>query len=256
MGRKNGNGNRNSHTNDNNGKENGNSKELVATKPSNSKKVIKISPKNPRQTEALRKIKANEIIFLLGPAGSGKTYLAIIQALQLFLKHDYKRLILTRPVVEAGENLGFLPGSLEEKTRPYMAPIFDHLRGYYKKEELDSQMEEKKIEVIPLAYTRGRTYNNSLIIADEVQNATDNQLKMLLTRIGENSKMILTADPEQTDLRKSNSIVEISRRLSEHEGIDQCVFELEDIVRNPVIEKILHVFKEIKYEQELVQNCV
>lgn len=137
-----------------------------------------------------------------------------------------------------------------------MTPIFDHLRGYYKKEELDYQMEEKKIEVIPLAYTRGRTYNNSVIVADEVQNATDNQLKMLLTRIGENSKMILTADPEQSDLRKSNSIVEISSKLSEHEGIDQCVFELEDIVRNPVIEKILHVFKEIKYEQELVQNCV
>jgi len=232
-----------------NGNENGNGNIVPRKKrePEQQVKTFRINPKSTRQTEALKiiKDKENQFIFLLGPAGSGKTHLATLQSIRLFLNEEYDKLILTRPVIEAGEHLGYLPGTCEEKIQPYMAPLFDHLRAIFSGEKLRELIEDKKIEIIPLAYMRGRSFHKSIIVADEIQNATNEQIKMLLTRIGSGSKIILTADPSQSDLDKRNKIEKISEDLSEYEGISRVVFEEEDIVRNPLIGIILKTFEKI-----------
>lgn len=202
--------------------------------------------KNHKQTEAVKAIKANDITFLIGPAGTGKTILSVFQGLTDLLSNKVDRIVLTRPVIEAGESLGFLPGDANEKCEPYMQPMFDHLKRLIPREYLEKYIQVKQIEIVPLAYMRGRNLIKSYVIADEMQNATDEQLKMLLTRIGDDSKMVICADPEQTDLRTKNNIFTISKNLTNIEGIGRILFEEEDIVRHKLISSILKVFREIK----------
>jgi len=211
-------------------------------------KNVKLSPKNASQMEALKIIKNNQISFLIGAAGTGKTYLSVMCAIEWLLKGFYDKVILTRPVVEAGEKLGSLPGSYTEKISPYMDPIFNTIGKYMSKNLYNGLMTDGKIEVKPLAYMRGTTFDNSIIICDEFQNASNDQLLMVLTRIGENSKIIITADPDQTDLKSNQNILKISSGLSEIEGIGIHLFSEEDIVRNPLIKEILFVFKNLNID--------
>lgn len=210
------------------------------------KRKLIITAKTDKQKEALRKINENDIVFLIGPAGTGKTFLAVMKAIEELMNGSVKRIILTRPVCEAGESLGFLPGSAQEKIAPYMTPLFDHLKAVFKANEFDDHMHEEVIKVMPLAYMRGITINDGFIILDEAQNLSDDQLKMILTRMGENSKIVITADPDQTDLPRENNLIEIAKKLSVLDRIDYVTFGEEDSVRHPMIKSILKVFREIK----------
>jgi len=219
----------------------------ISAVPAIALKKITIKPRSKKQTEAIKKIKANQITFLLGPAGTGKSHVAMMQGIAFLLAGKCEKIILTRPVVEAGESLGFLPGSFEEKLQPYLSPLFNIMSENVKK-DLETLAENKQIEIVPLAYMRGRSFNNCYVLADEMQNASNEQLKMMLTRIGENSKMIIDADPDQSDLRRKNDVIEISKMLQESNDIDRVIFREEDIVRNAMIKDILKVFREIKKE--------
>jgi len=199
--------------------------------------------KNDEQKKATNIIKENTISFLIGPAGTGKSYLAISYAVFEFLHGNYKKIVMTRPAVEAGERLGHLPGELEDKIHPYMIPLLDFLE-----EKLDSKLIQDcfangSFEIAPIGYMRGRTLKNAVVVFDEAQNATLGQTKMVLTRIGENSKMIVTGDPEQSDLNGKCKLRQISSALSKIEGIK--TFELKESVRHPLIEKMIESFDEI-----------
>jgi phosphate starvation-inducible PhoH-like protein len=214
------------------------------------KRKLIITAKTDKQKEALRKINENDIIFLIGPAGTGKTFLAVMKAIEEIMNGTVNRIILTRPVVESGEHLGFLPGGPDEKLSPYMRPLFEHLKTVFKADEFEDHMQGKVIEVIPLAYMRGSTMRDAFVILDESQNLSDDQLKMALTRIGENSKIVITADPDQTDLPRENNLIEIATKLSKLDRIDYVTFGEEDSVRHPMIKSILKVFREIKENQK------
>ena len=223
------------------GKKNGNGKKKEKVPPVETK-TFKFKPMSHEQTEARKIIKNNQISFLLGPAGTGKTYLAVSYALEQLSEKKYNKIIITRPIVEAGEKLGSLPGSFEEKTQPYMVPMFNFLEKMSTKNGfLNQNIEDGIIEILPFAYMRGITFEETIVIADEMQNASKKQLMMLLTRIGPNSKILITADPEQSDLNQNNKIVEISKCLSTIDGIDSIIFT--ESVRHPIISKILEVFK-------------
>lgn len=188
-----------------------------------------------------------DMIFAVGPAGTGKTYLAVAQAVSYLKENKVKKLILTRPAVEAGESLGFLPGDLKEKVDPYLIPLYDALYEFLGFELTTSLMEKGVIEIAPLAYMRGRTLENAFIILDEAQNTTPTQMKMFLTRLGFSSKMVITGDPSQADLPRgvSSGLVEAINRLSDIEAIKVIHFKRLDVVRNPLVQKILERYETI-----------
>jgi phosphate starvation-inducible PhoH-like protein len=205
-------------------------------------KSIKV--KNINQYKYMDLIQNSTVTFGIGPAGTGKTFLAVAAAVKMYSEHKIKKIVLTRPAVEAGERLGYLPGDLSQKIDPYLVPLFDSLEYFFGNEVLAYLIEKRNIEIVPLAYMRGRTLSNACIILDEAQNATMSQIKMFLTRLGENSKIIITGDESQIDLySKDNSGLKKTRKiLSKIDEITVMEFQNTDIVRNPIVSKILEIF--------------
>ena len=190
-------------------------------------------------------IKHNDLVFSLGPAGTGKTFVAVLCACQAFKNGDIKKIILPRPAVEAGESLGFLPGDLKEKVDPYLMPLYDALYEIMGSENVDKMLEKNQIEIIPLAYMRGRTLNDAFVILDEAQNTTAGQMLMFLTRLGRNSKMVVNGDLSQIDLnlaRTRSGLKVASEKLRNIKGISFNEFDRSDVVRHPLVEKIIENF--------------
>jgi phosphate starvation-inducible PhoH-like protein len=196
------------------------------------------------QTKYVEQIQRSTIVFGTGPAGTGKTYLAVAMAAMALDKKEVKRLILVRPAVEAGESLGFLPGSLEDKVDPYLRPIFDALHDFIGYEKTEKLIEKGVIEVAPLAFMRGRTLKDAFIILDEAQNTTKTQMKMLLTRIGEGSKLVVNGDTAQIDLKDKSvsGLAHAVELLDGIEGISTLEFEAKDVVRHPLVRKIVEAY--------------
>lgn len=190
----------------------------------------------------------NDIVFGVGAAGSGKTYLAVCYALSQLKKNKIKKIIITRPVVEAGEKLGFLPGDLKEKIDPYLIPIYDAINDIIGTEQTNKLLEKGIIEIAPLAYMRGRTLDNAIIILDEAQNTTENQMKMFLTRLGFNSKMIVTGDMTQIDLQNNikSGLVQVLHLLKGIKEIKFIIFDKIDVMRHPLVSKIIARYEELK----------
>ena len=207
-----------------------------------------IIPRSEKQKKYVRALKESEIIISAGPAGTGKTFLAVAIALTMLLDKKIERIILSRPAVEAGERLGFLPGDMREKVDPYLRPLYDSLYDLLDFEKIQKKIEVGDIEIAPLAFMRGRTLKNSFAILDEAQNATDTQIKMFLTRIGENSKIVINGDPSQIDLpNKSLSGLNRSKELLEHlKEISVVDFDHTDVVRNPLVSKIVKAYSDQK----------
>ena len=205
-------------------------------------KAIKV--KNVTQFKYIETIENSTITFGIGPAGTGKTFLAVASAVKMYTDEKIKKIVLTRPAVEAGERLGYLPGDLSQKIDPYLVPLFDSLEYFFGNETLQYLIEKRNIEIVPLAFMRGRTLNNACIILDEAQNATVSQIKMFLTRLGEDSKMIITGDETQIDLhnRDFSGLKKTRKSLSNIEEISVVEFKNSDIVRNKIVSKILEVF--------------
>lgn len=206
-----------------------------------------IKAKTYTQHQLIKSIKHNDVIFSIGPAGTGKTFLAILLAVQAYKNNEIKKIILTRPAVEAGESLGFLPGDLKEKVDPYLMPLYDGLYELLGSEQVDRLIEKGDIEIIPLAYMRGRTLNDSFILLDEAQNTTNSQMLMFLTRLGFNSKMIINGDVTQIDLNlkmHKSGLVEAVKKLTDIEKIDIIEFSNNDIVRNQLVQKIIEKYGE------------
>lgn len=210
-----------------------------------------IKPKTLGQKKYVDLIRNNTIVFGIGPAGTGKTYLAVAQAVRAFKQHEIQRIILTRPAVEAGEKLGFLPGDLQNKVDPYLRPLYDALFDMMGAEAFQRNQERGYIEVAPLAYMRGRTLDDSFIILDEAQNTTTEQMKMFLTRLGFNSKMVITGDITQIDLsdNKKSGLVEASKVLKNIDGIAQVRFSDKDVVRHKLVQDIVKAYEKYANEQ-------
>jgi phosphate starvation-inducible PhoH-like protein len=194
---------------------------------------------NLEQKNAYEVFMKNEIVFLIGEAGSGKTFLATAFALSSLLSKKTRKIIISRPIVEAGEKLGFLPGTFDEKVLPYMLPIYDTLDDLVGKEGLQREYVNKCLEVAPIAYLRGRTFKNSIAILDEAQNATKTQLKLFLTRIGMGSKLLVTGDPKQSDIGQASGLMEVVEKLKGIKGIGIIEFSSDAIVRHPIISSII-----------------
>ena len=209
-----------------------------------------VIPRSEKQKEYVRALKESEIIISAGPAGTGKTFLAVAVALTMLLEKKIERIILSRPAVEAGERLGFLPGDMREKVDPYLRPLYDSLYDLLDFEKIQKKIEVGDIEIAPLAFMRGRTLKNSFAILDEAQNATDTQIKMFLTRIGENSKIVINGDPSQIDLpNKSLSGLNRSKKLLGHlKEISVVDFDHTDVVRHPLVSKIVKAYLDQKTE--------
>jgi len=207
------------------------------------KKII--TPKTINQKKYIDSIKKYDIVFGIGPAGTGKTYLAMAMAVASLIRKDCNRIILARPAVEAGERLGFLPGDLYAKVNPYLRPLYDALHDMMPFESASDLLEKGVIEVAPLAFMRGRTLNDSFVILDEAQNATPEQMKMFLTRLGFSSKAVITGDITQTDLPKGqiSGLIEASQTLSGIEGIQFVSFSREDVIRHPLVQKIIDAYE-------------
>ena len=205
-----------------------------------------IKPKTPGQEAYIKAVLENDMIFCTGPAGTGKTYLAVALAVHMLKHHQCKRLVLVRPAVEAGEKLGFLPGDMQAKVNPYLRPLFDALHDMMDYDQIRRFMVNDLIEVIPLAFMRGRTLNDSFIILDEAQNTTPAQMKMFLTRMGHGSKMVITGDASQTDLDDSSpsGLIDATRRLRNLKGLAMIKLEKQDIVRHNLVQRIV-----LAYEQ-------
>lgn len=202
--------------------------------------------KTYNQYRFLKLVKENDLVFAVGPAGTGKTFLAVMLAINALRKGEVKKIIITRPAVEAGESLGFLPGDLKEKIDPYLMPIYDALDSLLGSEQKDKYIEKSIIEVMPLAYMRGRTLDEAFIILDEAQNTTDRQMLMFLTRLGFNSKMIVNGDITQIDLnisKNSSGLVTAINRLNGIDKIGFVEFNNNDVVRNPLVQTIIEKFK-------------
>ena len=204
-----------------------------------------IKPRTPNQAQYVKNIVANDITFGIGPAGSGKTYLAVAAAVDALERQEVRRILLTRPAVEAGEKLGFLPGDLSQKVDPYLRPLYDALFEMLGFERVEKLMERQVIEIAPLAYMRGRTLNDSFIILDESQNTTIEQMKMFLTRIGFNSKAVVTGDITQIDLPRNvkSGLKHAIEVLNGVEGLSFNFFEAKDIVRHPVVARIVKAYE-------------
>ncbi|MBQ7265838.1 MAG: PhoH family protein [Firmicutes bacterium] len=204
-----------------------------------------LRPKTFGQKKYIDAIRNNSVIFGVGPAGTGKTYLAMAMAITAFKNSEVSRIILTRPAIEAGENLGFLPGDLQQKVDPYLRPLYDALYEILGAESFNKNMERGLIEVAPLAYMRGRTLDNSFIVLDEAQNTTSAQMKMFLTRIGFGSKAVITGDDTQIDLPagKKSGLVEATSILKGIEGISLCKLTNKDVVRHPLVKKIINAYE-------------
>ncbi|MBQ8931070.1 MAG: PhoH family protein [Ruminiclostridium sp.] len=213
-----------------------------------------IKPKTVGQSRYVEGVKKNTITFGVGPAGTGKTYLAVALAVRAFKAHEVQRIILTRPAVEAGEKLGFLPGDLQNKVDPYLRPLYDALFDMMGAEAFQRNMERGCIEVAPLAYMRGRTLDDSFIILDEAQNTTPEQMKMFLTRLGFNSKMVITGDVTQIDLpdSKRSGLVEATRILKNIEGITINRFSEKDVVRHRLVQDIVRAYE--AYNEKKIQD--
>ena len=205
-----------------------------------------VIPRSERQKQYVRSLKENDIIISTGPAGTGKTFLAVAVALTMLLEKKIERIILSRPAVEAGERLGFLPGDMREKVDPYLRPLYDSLYDLLDFEKIQKKIEIGDIEIAPLAFMRGRTLKNSFAILDEAQNATDTQIKMFLTRIGENTKIVINGDPSQIDLpNKSLSGLNRSKKLLGHlKEISIVDFDHTDVVRHPLVSKIVKAYSD------------
>ena len=209
-----------------------------------------VIPRSQKQKKYVRALNESDIVISSGPAGTGKTFLAVAVALTMLLEKKIDRIILSRPAVEAGERLGFLPGDMREKVDPYLRPLYDSLYDLLDYEKIQKKIEIGDIEIAPLAFMRGRTLKNSFAILDEAQNATDTQIKMFLTRIGENSKIVINGDPSQIDLpHKSNSGLNRSKKiLSKINEISIIDFDHNDVVRHPLVSKIVKAYSDNKDE--------
>ena len=198
-----------------------------------------------RQSEYIKALKENDVVMALGPAGTGKSFLAVSVAVTLLMEKKVERVILSRPAVEAGEKLGFLPGDMKEKVDPYLRPLYDALYDLFGYEKIERKIQSGEIEIAPLAFMRGRTLKNSFAILDEAQNATSTQIKMFLTRIGENSKLVVNGDPSQIDLlNKSHSgLVKSKEVLKNINEIKIIEFDHKDVVRHPLVSKIIQAYK-------------
>jgi phosphate starvation-inducible protein PhoH and related proteins len=213
------------------------------------KNGMPIKARTVNQKRMVESSEKNDLIFAIGPAGTGKTYTAVALAVRALKNKEVKRLILTRPAVEAGENLGFLPGDLKDKLDPYLQPLYDALRDMIPSQKLYAFMEDGTIEVAPLAFMRGRTLENAYAILDEGQNATENQMKMFLTRMGRNSKFVVTGDITQIDLPRSQAsgLLHAMKLLRDVDGIDLIMLDERDIVRHRLVNKIVEAYgKEVK----------
>ncbi len=201
--------------------------------------------KTPGQKEIYKSSASHDIVFAIGPAGTGKTYTSVALAVKALKERRVEKIILARPAVEAGENLGFLPGDLKEKIDPYLRPLYDALEDMIDQDKLNLHLQKNVIEIAPLAYMRGRTLNNAFVILDEAQNATNTQMKMFLTRIGFNSRAIITGDVTQTDLpRKHQSgLISIPKILGDIEGIDFVYLDEKDVVRHRLVKDIINAYE-------------
>jgi phosphate starvation-inducible PhoH-like protein len=209
-------------------------------------RIIKAQTVNQRRlVESMRK---NDMVFAIGPAGTGKTYTGVALAVQALKNKEVKRIILTRPAVEAGENLGFLPGDLKEKLDPYMQPLYDALRDMIPAEKLAMFIENGTIQIAPLAFMRGRTLDNAFVILDEGQNTTHNQMKMFLTRMGKNAKFMITGDPGQIDLprRTISGLKEALLILKNVEGVGMIVLDDKDVIRHKLVKKVIEAYRNIE----------
>lgn len=204
-----------------------------------------IRAKTFRQRQYIENISKHDLTFCVGPAGTGKTYLAVVVAVQALLNNQVEKLILTRPAVEAGEKLGFLPGDLQQKVNPYLRPLYDAIYEFIDQEKVPNLMERGVIEVAPLAYMRGRTLNRAFVIVDEAQNTTPAQMKMVLTRLGFGSRMVITGDITQTDLPVSQkSGLTVALQILRHvQGIAFCEFTQQDVVRHPLVQRIVSAYE-------------
>ena len=225
--------------------------EKVTNRSENVEYIIKtpkksVIPRSEKQKNYIRALKESDIVISAGPAGTGKTFLAVAVALTMLLEKKIERIILSRPAVEAGERLGFLPGDMREKVDPYLRPLYDSLYDLLDFEKIQKKIEVGDIEIAPLAFMRGRTLKNSFAILDEAQNATDTQIKMFLTRIGENSKIVINGDPSQIDLpNKTMSGLNRSKKLLGHlKEISAVDFDHTDVVRHPLVSKIVKAYSD------------
>jgi phosphate starvation-inducible PhoH-like protein len=205
-----------------------------------------VKPKTLGQKQYIEAIRKHDIVFAIGPAGTGKTYLAVVMAIRALRNKEVNRLVLTRPAVEAGEKLGFLPGDLQEKVDPYLRPLYDSLYDVLGVENTQKYLERHVIEIAPLAYMRGRTLDDAFIILDEAQNTTDQQMKMFLTRLGFGSKAVITGDITQIDLPRGqvSGLVHAQKVLARVNGIAFCYLTGEDIVRHPLVQEIIRAYEE------------
>ncbi|MEZ7916830.1 MAG: PhoH family protein [Polaribacter sp.] len=211
-------------------------------------RLIKPQTENQRKMVAL--MAKNDMLFAVGPAGTGKTYTAVALAVRALKEKEVRKIILTRPAVESGENLGFLPGDLKEKLDPYMQPLYDALRDMIPHEKLESYIEKGVIQIAPLAFMRGRTLDNAFVILDEAQNTTHNQMKMFLTRMGKSAKFIITGDPGQIDLprKQVSGLKESLLALKDINGIAQVFLDDKDVVRHKLVRSIISAYKSIETE--------
>lgn len=206
----------------------------------------RIYPKSPKQAEMIALLKSKQLTFCLGPAGTGKTFLAIAEALSLVLSRKVRKIVLTRPVVEAGESLGFLPGDLEQKISPYLRPLYDAMESLVSPETVRKMEDSRMIEIAPLAYMRGRSLDNCAVILDEAQNTTKEQMKMFLTRLGEGAQAVITGDPTQVDLptRAESGLAHAVRVLAGIPEIGIIALDNRDVVRSPLVKKIVQAYEQ------------